>query len=214
MFTGIIETLGVVHRIHSEGKGVRLVIQSMLPLDQVKSGDSIACDGVCLTVERAYDEVFEVTAGQETLACTTWGSVKEGHVVHIERALLAGSRLDGHLVQGHVDGIGRVKRSYGAQESWILWVDVGPALSRYVATKGSLCVDGVSLTVNELDGHAARLNIIPHTARHTKLTTLGPGSRVNIEVDVLARYVERMLGAGSAPQESRLRAWLEEEPRE
>lgn len=208
MFTGIVEHTGTVVSVAPFGQGSRLRIQSALPLHEVRVGDSIACDGTCLTVERMEGDVFEVVAGQETLDKTTWGEARIGRKVHLERALAVGGRLDGHLVQGHVDGVGRVVRSTSADESWILWVDVGPGLSRYVATKGSLCVDGVSLTVNEVSGSQARLNLIPHTARVTRLGGLRPGDRVNLEVDVLARYVERMLGLGPADPDEKLRAWL------
>lgn len=210
MFTGIVEDTGSVVAVAPFGRGRRLRLRTAIPLAAVRIGDSIACDGVCLTVESVEDDVFEVVAGQETLDRTTWGEARVGRRVHLERALAVGGRLDGHLVQGHVDGVGSVSRSYDADESWILWIDVGRRLARYVAPKGSLCVDGVSLTVNEVDGTRARLNVIPHTARVTRLAGLAAGDRVNVEVDVLARYVERMLGLGPEDPEASLRAWLEE----
>lgn len=213
MFTGIIEDLGTVVTVQPEGRGRRLRLRTALPLAQVAVGDSIACDGTCLTVERTDGDVFEVVAGQETLDRTTWGEARPGRRVHLERAMRVDARLDGHLVQGHVDGVGRVTRSVRADESWILWIDVGRALSRYVAPKGSLCVDGVSLTVNEVQGDAARINIIPHTARVTRLATLAAGDAVNLEVDVIARYVERLLGDRPDDRAARLRSWLEEDPR-
>lgn len=193
MFTGIIEDVGTLVRVTPEGGGRRLGIRTAMPLGEVRIGDSIAVRGACLTVERHAGDVFEVVAGQETLAATTVGALREGSRVHLERALQLGARLDGHLVQGHVDGVGRVIRSEDARESWVLWVDVGAELAPYVATKGSICLDGVSLTVNEVDGSAARVNIIPHTARETCLGDLRPGDRVNVEVDLLARYVARLL---------------------
>ncbi|MCB9662679.1 MAG: riboflavin synthase [Alphaproteobacteria bacterium] len=196
MFTGIIEDTGTIAALRPEGEGRRLAIRCALPLAEVGLGDSIAVDGACLTVESVAGDTFEVVAGQETLALTTLGRVAPGRRVHLERALAVGARLDGHLVQGHVDGLGTVVSSEEASETWVLWIDTGEALARYVARKGSLCVDGVSLTVNEVDGTRCRLNIIPHTARVTRLASLEPGDAVNLEVDVLARYVERMLGLG------------------
>lgn len=193
MFTGIVEDVGTVVRVSPEGGGRRLGIRTAMPLGEVRIGDSIAVRGACLTVERHAGDVFEVVAGQETIAATTVGGLREGSRVHLERALQLGARLDGHLVQGHVDGVGRVLRSEDARESWVLWVDVGADLAPFVATKGSITLDGVSLTVNEVDGSAARVNIIPHTARETCLAGLRPGDGVNVEVDLLARYVARLL---------------------
>lgn len=193
MFTGIIEDTGTVAAVAAEGQGRRLTIRTALPLDQVKVGDSIACNGVCLTAETFDGDTFVVVAGAETLDKTTFGSVGVGDRVHLERAMQLGARLDGHIVQGHVDGVGRVVSIDEQAESWVLWIDVGTDLARFVATKGSLCIDGVSLTVNEVDGTTCRINIIPHTARVTRMAGLAPGDPVNLEVDVLARYVERML---------------------
>lgn len=200
MFTGLVEDTGAIAGVSPEGGGKRLRLRTALPLGEVAIGDSIACNGVCLTVERVSGDVFEVVAGRETLAVTTVGGWKTGDAIHMERALAVGQRLGGHLVQGHVDGMGRVLRSEAAGESWILWIDAGDALGRYIASKGSICIDGVSLTVNEVAGTTFRVNLVPHTTRVTHLARLSPGDAVNLEVDVLARYVERMLsfvGGGS-----------------
>lgn len=199
MFTGLVEDTGVVAGIAGEGDGRRVRIRTALPLGEVAIGDSIACDGACLTAVRIEGDVFEVVAGKETLDKTTAGTWKTGDRIHLERALAVGDRLDGHLVQGHVDGVGRVVRMTQAKESWVWWVDVGPDLARFVAPKGSIALDGVSLTVNEVQGSQARINLIPHTVEVTKLATKQAGDPVNVEVDVLARYVSRMLAwdAGS-----------------
>lgn len=201
MFTGLVEDTGEIVGVHAEGDGRRIRIRTALPLGEVAIGDSIACDGACLTAVALKGDVFEVVAGKETLDRTTAGSWRQGDRVHLERALAVGDRLDGHLVQGHVDGVGRVVSMTQAKESWVWWVDVGPELARYVAPKGSIALDGVSLTVNEVQGTRARINLIPHTVEVTKLAARRAGDPVNVEVDVLARYVARMLaydaGAGA-----------------
>jgi riboflavin synthase len=194
MFTGLVEDIGEIVGISPQGDGMRLRIRTAIPLSEVAIGDSIATDGACLTAERLEGDVFEVVAGRETLALTTLADVRVGRRVHLERALRLGDRLGGHLVQGHVDGVGRVTRSFAASESWVLWIDVGAALSRYVVPKGSLTIDGVSLTVNEVVGTTVRLNLIPHTTSVTRLGALRAGDGVNLETDLIARYVERLLG--------------------
>lgn len=199
MFTGIIEDVGTLVSMRPQGNGRRLRIRTAIPLHEVDIGDSIAVDGACLTAEVLDGEVFEAVAGAETLRRTTLGEAREGRRVHLERALQVGGRLDGHLVQGHVDGLGTLTRVTRERESWIVWVDAGPELSRQIATKGSICIDGVSLTVNEVDGTRFRVNIVPHTAAVTRFSGYTPGDRVNLETDVLAKYVERLLGAGVAP---------------
>lgn len=201
MFTGLVEDLGEVVSIVPEGEGRRVRIRTRIDLSEVGLGDSIACDGACLTAVRCEGSIFEVVAGRETLERTTLGSWKPGRAVHLERALRVGDRLGGHLVQGHVDGLGRVVSLDAAGESWILWVDVGEELAPLVAPKGSLTVDGISLTVNEVRGSHARINLIPHTVEVTRVSGLKVGDRVNLEVDVLARYVARLLtyGGDSSP---------------
>lgn len=194
MFTGLVEDVGTIARVRPRGNGRELAIRSRLPLAEIALGDSIAVDGACLTAESFDGDLFVVTAGAETLAHTTLGSVAPGRAVHLERALRLGDRLGGHLVQGHVDGLGRVRSAESRRESWVMWVALEErGLARFVAPKGSITIDGVSLTVNEVDGDALRVNIVPHTAGVTRLGALRPGDRVNIEVDVLAKYVERLL---------------------
>lgn len=209
MFTGLVEDVGTIVGVRPQERGRRLVISTAIPMSEVKIGDSIAVDGVCLTAELLGQDRFEVVAGQETLARTTVGDMRPGRRVHLERAMRLGDRLGGHLVQGHVDGKGRVTRSYSAGESWVLWVDVGSALSRYVVAKGSLAVDGTSLTVNEVVGSEVRLNLIPHTATVTRLGGLRPGDEVNLEADLIAKYVERLLGERAGVDEAAIRRLLE-----
>lgn len=197
MFTGLIEDVGSIAWVRPQGNGQVLGIRTVIPLSEVAIGDSIAVDGVCLTAEGFDGDVFRAVAGRETLARSTLFGARAGRRVHLERALALGGRLGGHLVQGHVDGQGEVVRSVDERESWVLWIRLPADLARYVAAKGSLCVDGVSLTVNELDGLMVRLNVVPHTAQVTRLGSMRPGARVNLEVDILAKYVERLLSGAS-----------------
>lgn len=195
MFTGLVEDAGTIVRSSPDGGGRVLAIRTRIPLTEVAIGDSIACDGVCLTVESLDGDVFTVTCGRETLDLTTLGGSRPGDAVHLERALRLGDRLGGHWVQGHVDGLGRVVSSQQTGESRVVWIELEPSLSRYVAAKGSVCLHGVSLTVNEVDGDRFRVNLIPHTSSVTRLADRAPGQLVNVEVDILAKYVERLLGA-------------------
>ncbi|MBA2321668.1 MAG: riboflavin synthase [Deltaproteobacteria bacterium] len=207
MFTGLVEDAGVVTSITPRDGGRVLAVRTRIPLAEVRVGDSIAVDGVCLTAETVGGDVFTAIAGRETLAVTTLDDVRVGRTVHLERALAVGDRLGGHLVQGHVDGVGRVRSAARAGESWIVWVTPPPDLARYIAVKGSICIDGVSLTVNELDGDDFRVNLIPHTTAVTRLGDLRAGDRVNLETDVLAKYVERLLGRGPGLDADTLRRW-------
>ena len=193
MFTGLVTDLGEVVRVVTRGKGRTLTVRTSYDLSRVELGDSIAHDGVCLTVETLGEGQFTVTAGIETLDCTTLGGWKAGRKVHLEQALRVGDRLGGHIVQGHVDGVGHVRSIERRAESVVVWIEAPPELSRYMVGKGSVCVDGVSLTVNEVRANAFRVNLVPHTVDHTHLAS-GVGEPVNLEVDVLARYVERLLG--------------------
>ena len=195
MFTGLVEDTGEVVGVRPDRGGVELTIRTRIPLGEVRIGDSIAVDGVCLTVETKAGDAITATAGRETLALTTVGGLKAGSRVHLERALAVGDRLGGHIVQGHVDCTGAVLEARDAGESRVLWIDVPADHAKYVAAKGSICVDGVSLTVNEVEGTRFRTNLVPHTVAVTKMGALKPGDRVNLEVDVLAKYVERLLGA-------------------
>ena len=209
MFTGLVEDTGTIVSTAPRGNGVVLRIQTAIPLADVEIGASIAVDGCCLTVETMDGDCFTATAGRETLDKTTVGQFSTGRRVHLERALRLGDRLGGHLVQGHVDGVGRCIRVTPERESWVIWLEVPSDLARYVAAKGSICVDGVSLTVNEIEGTRFRVNIVPHTIEVTHMGDLKPDAAVNLEVDILAKYVERMVmgpdGTGPALTVDRLR---------
>lgn len=199
MFTGLVESVGEITGVRPEGAGWRLTIHSALPISEIRLGDSIAVDGACLTAEAFEGDAFVVVAGRETLEKTSLGRVRVGRRVHLERALKVGDRLDGHIVQGHVDGVGRVLSAEERSESWVIWMQLAPDLLRFVAPKGSITLDGVSLTVNEVVGERFRVNVVPHTARVTRLASFRPGQAVNVEVDVLAKYVARLLQADEAP---------------
>ncbi len=196
MFSGIVAAVGRITRITPRDDGattVRLTVEAgQLGLDDVSLGDSIACNGVCLTVVDRQDSCFFVDVSPESLACTV-GLAAPGPV-NLEKALRLADRLGGHLVSGHVDGVGEVLRFDAVGDNRLLEIRAPAALAKYIARKGSITVDGVSLTTNSVDGASFSINLIPHTLEATTLGGLQPGSRVNLEIDLIARYVERMLG--------------------
>jgi riboflavin synthase len=194
MFTGIIQAIGTLTRIAPQGGDCRLTIATgKLPLNDVQLGDSIAVSGVCLTAVELGAGRFVADVSRETLSRTTLGEAATGSHVNLELALLPTTRLGGHLVSGHVDGVGTVVDRQGDARSWRYTIEAPAGLARYIAEKGSICIDGISLTVNEVDGRRFGVNIVPHTLAETTLGETGPGRRVNLEVDVLARYLERLL---------------------
>lgn len=190
MFTGIIAAVGrIAGKAHSAGGSKLRIEAGGLPLDDVASGDSIAVSGVCLTVAALHGDAFEVDVSQETIACTT--GLELGAAVNLEKALRLSDRLGGHLVTGHVDGRAHVERVHAVGDNRIVEFSVPLELSRYIARKGSVAVDGVSLTVNAVEADRFSINLIPHTLAHTTLERLRAGTQVNIEIDLLARYTER-----------------------
>ncbi len=198
MFTGIIHSVGRVLRLEPRSGDMRLQVDAgALDLADVALGDSIAVAGVCLTAIALDAGSFAADVSLETLAHTTLGTLKPGDAVNLEKALRLADRLGGHLVAGHVDGVGRVVSVRPDARSQ-RWVFAAPAaLARYIAAKGSICVDGTSLTVNEVEDAQFGVNLIPHTIAQTTFATRRPGDAVNLEVDLIARYVERMMIAGS-----------------
>ncbi|MES2859660.1 MAG: riboflavin synthase [Pseudomonadota bacterium] len=194
MFTGLIAGVGRLASRDMRGGDARLAIEvGTLPFDQVQLGESIAVNGCCLTVVAFDATSFAVDASNETLGLTTLGRLAIGAPVNLERAMLPTDRLGGHLVSGHVDGLAVATKHWDDARAVGWRFDAPPALLRYVAHKGSVCVDGVSLTVNEVDDTGFEVALIPHTVAHTAFHALRDGDAVNIEVDLLARYVERLL---------------------
>lgn len=191
MFTGIIQAVGQIETVTPVGEDVRLKIAANgLDMSDIALGDSIATSGVCLTVVSFDAHSFEVHVSKETLSCTV--GLDSQKSVNLEKALRLSDRLGGHLVSGHVDGVGQVVRFDAVGDCMLLSIRAPHALSRYIAVKGSVAVDGVSLTVNAVDGDVFSINLIPHTLEMTTLQQLGVGSRTNLEIDLIARYVERM----------------------
>lgn len=195
MFTGIIEGVGRLAEQRDLGGDVRLRIATgTLDFCEPKLGESIAVNGVCLTVIEFGSGWFDADASTETLSLTTLGALQPAAAVNLERAMRPTDRLGGHMVSGHVDGVGTV-RSVHEDARAQRWRFAAPApLLRYIAKKGSICVDGVSLTVNEVDEEGFEVALIPHTVEHTAFAHTGVGSAVNLEIDLVARYVERLLG--------------------
>lgn len=194
MFTGIIEAVGHIHSMQPRGGDVRLYVKTgKLSLDDVKLGDSIAVNGVCLTVVELPGDGFWADVSQETIRRTALSRLKEGSKVNLEQALTPSTRLGGHLVSGHVDGVGKVLSMNEEARSWHFRIEAPDNLARYIAEKGSITVDGTSLTVNSVDGAVFDLNIVPHTMQETVMGEYQLGSPVNLEVDLIARYLERLL---------------------
>ncbi len=194
MFTGIIEAVGKVAALQASGGDVRLRIESgKLELADVALGDSIAVNGVCLTAVELPGDGFAADVSRETLSLTSLGQLKPGSRVNLEKALTLASRLGGHLVSGHVDGLGTVIERHDDARSVRFTLEAPAGLARYIAHKGSITVDGTSLTVNAVRGSRFELNIVPHTLKETIMGDYTPGQRVNLEVDLVARYLERLL---------------------
>ena len=193
MFTGIVRELGRVTALEGGREGVRLVVAAPATAGATAVGDSVSVNGVCLTVTDATNGSLSFDAVPETLRRSSLGGLAPGETVNLEPALRAGEPLGGHYVQGHVDGVATIRRSDAEGDGRRLWIDVPEALRRYLVEKGSVAVEGVSLTVAELDGDGFAVALVPHTLVATTLGAREPGDDVNIEVDVLAKYVERLV---------------------
>ena len=199
MFTGIIEGFGTIRAIRPAGQGRRLTVEADYALDQTKIGDSIAVNGACLTVVKISGSTFEVDLSPETLATSTFNKAKQGDRLNLERAMRLSDRLDGHLVLGHVDGIGIIKQHQKLGNAINVTIAVPEAFSRFMIHKGSVAVDGISLTINSVASKSFTVSIIPHTGRLTTIGIKKKGDPVNIETDMIGKYVERFLRGESMP---------------
>lgn len=206
MFTGIIESVGKIESIEDKGGDARVWIQTArMDMSDVQLGDSIAMNGVCLTAIELREDAYCADVSGETLSLTSLKQLKEGSQVNLEKALTPNTRLGGHMVSGHVDGLGKVIERYDDARSVRFVIESPRSLAKYIAVKGSITVDGVSLTVNKLDGCQFELNIVPHTLQETIMQSYQAGSEVNLEVDLIARYLERlMLGEKAAEPGSKI----------
>jgi len=200
MFTGIVQALGEIAAIVETDGDVRLrVMTGKLPLADVAIGDSISTNGVCLTVTELPGDGYWADVSTETLSLTSLKSIKTGTKVNLEKSVTPTTALGGHLVSGHVDGLGVVRRLEQDARSWRVTIEAPKELAKYIAGKGSICIDGTSLTVNTVNGASFELNIIPQTWEETVFQFYQVGSEVNLEVDIIARYLERLLQSGAVP---------------
>jgi riboflavin synthase len=200
MFTGLIEEQGTVRSMRPQGRGFRISVQAALVLEGLKIDDSVNINGACQTVVRCDAHSFDVEAVEETILKTTLGAFKSGKRVNLERAMQLGGRLGGHLVQGHVDTRGRVVSIEEQQTSWLLTIDTPPEFARYIVPVGSICIDGVSLTAARVEGTRVTVAVIPHTWSVTTFHELSVGSAVNLEFDIIGKYVERIMMYGNGSQ--------------
>jgi len=194
MFTGIIQDVGAIRAIQPETDQTHMIFSTALPMQDWHLGDSVACNGCCLTItEFAAPDAFAATLSPETLKLTTFAEAAVGDAVNLEPALRMGDALGGHMVTGHVDGVGTLKSVQAIGEHRVLTCHIADALARYVVVKGSVTINGVSLTVNDIGRNDFTVNLIPHTLSHTNLGALQTGAEVNIETDMYGRYVERLM---------------------
>lgn len=196
MFTGIVQAVGCIDIIDNTGDDKRFVINTQaLDLSDLQIGDSVSVNGVCLSIVELRQNKIAVDVSTATLSCTTLGQFSSGDLVNLEKALQASAMLSGHLVTGHVDGSGEIIKKYGSARSQYLEISFPAELKKYICYKGSICVDGISLTVNYVEGSICMVNIIPHTQKKTIFFEYRIGTRVNLEVDIIARYTESLMAA-------------------
>ncbi len=193
MFTGIISDVGVTKKVEKTKTSIRLGVETKYNVPKIALGASISCNGCCLTVVKKNKNVVEFDLSPETMRATNFNSVKKGDLINLEQALKLGEELGGHIVTGHVDCVGEVSSIKKIGKNWVAKFKVPAAYKRYVAAKGSITINGVSLTVNNVENNIFAINIIPHTLKETNLRLLKKGSRVNLEIDLLARYIERLI---------------------
>lgn len=200
MFTGLIEGKGEVRAVARAGGGVRLTIHAPFDLSECRIGESISVDGVCLSVTAMRQQTFTADVSEETLSRSTLGLLKQGDEVNLERAMRISDRLGGHLVSGHVDGVGKIRRVEQRGDHWRVEIGIDPRVARYTIEKGSVAVDGISLTINRCHETAFEVNIIPQTAGETNILQKRVGDAVNIETDLIGKYVEKFLLRGREPE--------------
>jgi riboflavin synthase len=198
MFTGLIECTGIIKGIDRSGRDMSLSIAPGFDLADCKIGDSIAVNGVCLTVTRIQDNIFSAYVSAETISRSTLDFLRHGDEVNLERALRLMDRLGGHIVAGHVDGVGKIIQMSRVQNSWLIKVVIERSLAKYIIEKGSIAMDGISLTINRCDDTSFDVNVIPETAAKTTLLKKKTGDLLNIETDVIAKYVEKLLSKDRA----------------
>ena len=210
MFTGLVEGIGTVKGLTRMGEDMNLTIAPHFDMADTGVGDSVSVNGVCLTVTRLSGEGFSVDVSGESLSRSTLNHVKQGDKVNLERALRMTDRLGGHLVLGHVDGVGRILRREQRHRSRVLRIGLDPDLLRYVIEKGSIAVDGVSLTVNQWDQTGFEVNIIPQTGLETTILSKRVGDLVNVETDLIGKYVEKFLAGGKSSEEKKSTSFIDE----
>jgi riboflavin synthase len=198
MFTGLIEEIGTIRSLRPQGHGFRISVAAKTVTQGLKVDDSVSINGACQTVVRCDESSFDVEAVEETILKTTLGKFQPGRRVNLERALQVGSRLGGHIVQGHVDTRGTVRAVQEQSTSWLLSVDFPHEFARYIVPVGSICIDGVSLTAARVEQDTLTVAVIPHTWTHTALHECSAGRQVNLEFDIIGKYVERLLLFGNA----------------
>lgn len=199
MFTGLVEGKGRIQTMHRSGGDMKMTIFPLIPMDDCALGESISVNGVCLTVTAIGPEGFSVDVSQETLSRSTLGFLREKEEVNLERALRLSDRLGGHLMAGHVDGMGKISKKEQRDRSWVFRIQMQKELSRYTIEKGSIAVDGISLTINRCGETFVEVNIIPETARQTTILDKRTGDKVNIEVDLIGKYVEKFFQNKQSP---------------
>lgn len=202
MFTGLIEDVGKVLKITNSGDSARLEVSTALPTEEIKMGDSVSVKGACLTVVGKSASMLAFDVSPETIERTAFSRLRPGHHVNLERALRLGDRLGGHIVSGHVDCVGSIVSRREVSGNLVYEFRIAKAYTRYIIEKGSVAIDGISLTVNTVSDEGFTVNVIPHTARMTTLHNGKPGEEVNIETDILGKYVERLLSGGTSVKES------------
>ncbi len=204
MFTGLVEGIGKVRAIHRLHDDMTVTIAPCFNISECRLGDSVSVNGACLTITDLLDDAFNMDVSKETLSCSTLGGLRQGAEVNLERALRLSDRLGGHLVSGHVDGIGKILKKAPQNRSWIVRIGVERILARYIIEKGSIAVDGISLTVNECGSDFFEVNIIVHTGKETTLLKRKVGDAVNIETDLIGKYVEKLMSKeGSMGEEKK-----------